>query len=107
MTLTEMHTRLDVIINVNGGGFTGQAGACNQGVARALKSMFGLQTRKTAAEGQPVDEAIQSMGQEAPRLRLPHPRRPHEGTQEVRPQGCPQVVPVLQALIAAHGVEKS
>ena len=59
MALTEMHTRLDAHINVNGGGFTGQAGACNQGVARALKSMFGLQTGKT--EGQAGDEAIQSM----------------------------------------------
>ena len=61
MSLTEMHTRLDVYINVNGGGFTGQAGACNQGVARALKSMFGLQTSKTGTEGQTGDEAIQSM----------------------------------------------
>ena len=62
MTLTEMHTRLDVFINVQGGGFTGQAGACNQGVARALKSMFGLQTGgKSAPEGQTADEAIQSM----------------------------------------------
>src|SRR5262249_62026172 len=37
-------------------------------------------------------------GQEAARLRLPDPRRPDEGTQEVRPQGRPQGVPVLQAL---------
>lgn len=61
MTLTETHSRLDVIINVNGGGFTGQAGACNQGVARALKTMFGLQTGRTAPEGETGDEAIQSM----------------------------------------------
>ena len=60
MTLTETHSRLDVIINVNGGGFTGQAGACNQGVARALKTMFGLQTGRVA-EGEAGDEAIQSM----------------------------------------------
>ena len=61
MTLTETHSRLDVHINVKGGGYTGQAGACNQGVARALKSMFGLHTAKTAPDGQTGDEAIQSM----------------------------------------------
>jgi small subunit ribosomal protein S9 len=40
----EMRNRLDVLISVTGGGFTGQAGACSQGIARALKDMFGLQT---------------------------------------------------------------
>jgi len=40
LELTEMRTRLDVHVNVNGGGYTGQAGAICQGVARALKSMF-------------------------------------------------------------------
>jgi small subunit ribosomal protein S9 len=38
---TEMRNRLDVFVNVYGGGFTGQAGAVSQGVARALKEMFG------------------------------------------------------------------
>ena len=38
---TEMRNRLDVFVNVQGGGFTGQAGAVCQGVARALKGMFG------------------------------------------------------------------
>ena len=36
-----MRNRLDVFVNVHGGGFTGQAGAICQGVARALKEMFG------------------------------------------------------------------
>jgi len=62
MALTEMNTRLDAHINVKGGGFTGQAGACNQGVARALKSMFGLQTAKSGEGEQSADEAIQNMG---------------------------------------------
>jgi small subunit ribosomal protein S9 len=44
LELTEMRHRLDVFVNVQGGGFTGQAGAICQGVARALKSMFGLPT---------------------------------------------------------------
>jgi small subunit ribosomal protein S9 len=38
---TDMRNRLDVFVNVQGGGFTGQAGAICQGVARALKEMFG------------------------------------------------------------------
>jgi small subunit ribosomal protein S9 len=41
LSLLDMRNRLDVFINVRGGGITGQAGAASQGVARALKSMFG------------------------------------------------------------------
>jgi small subunit ribosomal protein S9 len=41
LMVTDMRTRLDVFVNVQGGGFTGQAGAICQGVARALKEMFG------------------------------------------------------------------
>ena len=44
LELTEMRSRLDVFVNVQGGGFTGQGGAICQGIARALKSMFGLVT---------------------------------------------------------------
>jgi small subunit ribosomal protein S9 len=40
LNLTEMKNRLDVIVKVHGGGFTGQAGAISQGLARALKDMF-------------------------------------------------------------------
>src|SRR5947209_13293409 len=42
LALLDMRNRLDVFINVRGGGITGQAGAASQGVARALKVMFGL-----------------------------------------------------------------
>jgi small subunit ribosomal protein S9 len=42
LDLTEMRNRLDVTVRVEGGGFTGQAGAICQGIARALKRMFGL-----------------------------------------------------------------
>jgi small subunit ribosomal protein S9 len=52
LELTEMRNRLDVFVNVRGGGFTGQGGAITQGLARALKSMFGLQTEQPAADGQ-------------------------------------------------------
>lgn len=41
LELTEMRNRVDVFVNVHGGGFSGQAGAISQGVARALKTMFG------------------------------------------------------------------
>ena len=50
LLLTEMANRLDVKIRVHGGGITGQAGACSQGIARALKEMFGL----TAPAEQPA-----------------------------------------------------
>ncbi|MBY0527302.1 MAG: 30S ribosomal protein S9 [Gemmataceae bacterium] len=42
LELAEMRNRLDAIITVRGGGITGQAGAICQGVARAIKEMFGL-----------------------------------------------------------------
>ena len=40
LNLLEMRNRLDVVIRVQGGGFTGQGGAITQGIARALKDMF-------------------------------------------------------------------
>jgi small subunit ribosomal protein S9 len=48
LELTEMRNRLDVLVKVQGGGFTGQAGAICQGIARALKSMYGLTTEQGA-----------------------------------------------------------
>ena len=36
LTLTETGAKFDVIANVSGGGFTGQAGAIRLGIARAL-----------------------------------------------------------------------
>jgi len=36
LTLTDVLTRFDVRVNVNGGGYTGQAGAIRHGIARAL-----------------------------------------------------------------------
>jgi small subunit ribosomal protein S9 len=38
---TDMRSRIDVDVLVAGGGITGQSGAIKQGVARALKTMFG------------------------------------------------------------------
>src|SRR4051812_49636362 len=57
LALLDMRNRLDVFINVRGGGITGQAGAASQGVARALKGMFG-ETEPAAppagVDGQPA-----------------------------------------------------
>ena len=36
LVLTETDSKYDVFVNVNGGGFTGQAGAIRHGIARAL-----------------------------------------------------------------------
>ncbi len=38
---TEMNEKLDVIVNVRGGGYTGQAGAIRHGIARALLQVDG------------------------------------------------------------------
>ena len=53
LLLTDMRTRLDVFVNVHGGGFTGQAGATCQGIARALKEMF-APAAQAAAAGAPA-----------------------------------------------------
>ena len=50
-----MRNRLDVRVKVQGGGITGQAGAVCQGIARALKEMFGLPT-EAPADGQTAAE---------------------------------------------------
>jgi small subunit ribosomal protein S9 len=57
LNVTEMRNRLDVIVKVAGGGITGQAGAVCQGIARALKQMFGL----AAKPGTDGEEAATSM----------------------------------------------
>ena len=46
LEVVEMRGRLDVFVKVQGGGITGQGGAICQGIARALKQMFGLETTK-------------------------------------------------------------
>jgi small subunit ribosomal protein S9 len=60
LELTDMRGRLDVLVNVRGGGITGQAGAISQGVARALKVMFGL------TEPEPTPAAATDDGEAAP-----------------------------------------
>lgn len=43
LEVAEQLGKLDVYVNVRGGGFAGQAGAICHGVARALKEMFSAQ----------------------------------------------------------------
>ena len=57
MHLTEMRNRLDMRVIVEGGGFTGQAGAICQGLARALITMF-----SPAESAKPVDPASPESG---------------------------------------------
>lgn len=70
LLLADMRTRLDVTVDVKGGGITGQAGAISQGIARALKELFGLET---GAQGEPAAEgdaaAATGEGSLAKRLR--------------------------------------
>ncbi len=55
---TEMQNRLDVTATVQGGGITGQAGAVCQGVARALKTMFGPAPAGPEADGESAESAM-------------------------------------------------
>ena len=57
LSLLDMRNRLDVFINVNGGGTTGQAGAASQGLARALKDMFVPNEPPIPVEGAPETES--------------------------------------------------
>ena len=69
LSLLDMRNRLDVFINVRGGGITGQAGAASQGVARALKTMFGLTEPEPAAVGADGQPAASAEGSMAKKLR--------------------------------------
>jgi small subunit ribosomal protein S9 len=62
LEVTEMRNRLDIIATVQGGGITGQAGAVCQGVARALKQMFGLTTPPAEGAGTDGEEAATNLG---------------------------------------------
>src|SRR6185369_5295751 len=68
----------DVVATVTGGGLSGQAGAIRHGISRALTN---YEPGLRRAQGR----------------RLPHPRQPRGGAQEVRPRRCATQLPVLQA----------
>lgn len=52
LQVTEVVGKFDVFVRVHGGGFTGQAGAICQGVARALKGMYSPAEQPPAADGE-------------------------------------------------------
>ena len=60
LVLTEMRNRLDVFVTTHGGGFTGQGGATCQGVARALKVMFG-QPVAEGADGEATSGMVKKL----------------------------------------------
>jgi small subunit ribosomal protein S9 len=60
LELVDMRNTLDVFIKVGGGGITGQAGAICQGVARALKDMFGGSSPQ-ATDGEEVGGMIKRL----------------------------------------------
>src|SRR5262249_2181264 len=66
LELTEMRNRLDVIVKVHGGGITGQGGAICQGIAPALKVMFGGQPQEAA---EAADGEVTASGGMAKKLR--------------------------------------
>ena len=76
--------KFNVMIKVEGGGVTGQAGAIRHGIARALLQLDAEVEPPAAAPGRP-----------------PHARPADEGAQEVRPQARPKGAPVHQA-VAPH-----
>jgi small subunit ribosomal protein S9 len=60
LELVEMRNRVDVAVKVSGGGYSGQAGAVCQGIARALKEMFNLPA--AAAPAPAADGAVAPEG---------------------------------------------
>ncbi len=66
LMVTDLRNRLDVFVNVRGGGITGQAGAACQGVARALKTMFGpaptAETPEAETEGGGIAKKLRDSG---------------------------------------------
>ena len=80
--VTGTEGRFNVMIKVEGGGVTGQAGAIRHGIARALLELDPEGYRLAASAGGAAD-----------------PRSADEGTQEVRAQARAQGAAVHQALV--------
>ena len=74
LVATDTADKFDIIVNVKGGGYTGQAGAIRHGVARAL-------LQADAEEGRVSDQ-----------------RSPYEGEKEVRSESCETRASVQQEI---------
>ena len=84
--VTGTEGRFNVMIKVEGGGVTGQAGAIRHGIARALLQVDPETQSPAAAPGRPPD-----------------PRPADEGAQEVRAQASPKGAAVHEAVASAPG----
>ncbi len=80
--VADRYNQFDVFCTVNGGGLSGQAGALRHGISRAL-TYYEPDLRGDPEAG-----------------RLPDPRQPRGGAQEVRQGQGPPQLPVQQALTA-------
>ena len=81
LALTSTLDKFDILVNVNGGGVSGQAGAVRHGIS-------------------PGSPGVQpGAAPKAESRRHADPRRPRGGAQEVRPAQGAQAVPVQQALV--------
>ena len=84
LELTKMSDKFDILVTVEGGGITGQAGAIRLGVSRALVE---------------YDEALKS-----PLRKAGFMTRPRSRAQEGRPAQSPPRHPVLEALSKQSGI---
>jgi len=66
LILTDLRNRIDITVRVAGGGHSGQSGAVSQGVARALKSMFGLTTPAPTPVAAPAPPPVEGAAPAAP-----------------------------------------
>jgi len=99
LLITDQTTRVDVIIGVKGGGITGQAGAIQQGLARAVKTMFSPKAEQRSITRNHVTMV---KGFKAPTKDIPKP--PVKPT--IGPDGLPVPVAVVTEDPAAGMVRK-
>ena len=84
LRVTNTAESYDIDATIDGGGISGQAGAMRLGIARSLCE---------------IDPEHRGAAQA---VRPPHPRRPGEGVEEVRPEEGPQGAAVLQAVASGR-----
>ena len=81
LVTASLSDKVDIRVNVSGGGPNGQAGATRHGISRALLKSGRQPSRRPESRG------------------VPDARPARTRTQKVRPAGCAQALPVQQALI--------
>ena len=66
LEVTEMQTKFDILVTVEGGGMNGQAGAIRHGIARALvkyeEDETGTTSDETGTGGGPIRKALRKAG---------------------------------------------